>query len=109
MLTMWLALAALFSDQKGADWSRLIELRARAGKHHGNPPAGYRWVLGNDTIEPVPEAKPEIVGAFEAYASGQSKLAAGRLLVSAGLISTPNQAAGVLANRAYRHLQGLIR
>ena len=103
-LTLWLALGALYSEQKAADWSAVIERRAQKGLHHGQPPAGYRWSPTSGTIEPVPEHVGVITGAFASYAEGSSKLQAGRLLVAAGLLATPGQAAKFLANRAYVQL-----
>lgn len=69
MLTNLLALAEMQSDQIGAEWSRAIAARARAGKPHGRANTGYmRDEHGRLTPHPV--VGPVVTRAFTRYADG---------------------------------------
>lgn len=100
-LTLYLAIAQLYADQKGEEWSSIIEQRSDSGLHHGRVPVGYD--RGDDGILTVdPTALPVLVEAFESYAAGASKTTVGRLLRDAGLVSATSQATPILGNRVYR-------
>jgi len=107
LLTMWLAMAQLYADQKGEDWSRLIEKRAEGGEHHGAPPIGFcrqKLPNGKTAGRLLPNAAKAVLiqEAFRMYASGASKMSVGRMLVTNSLVSAPTQARPILENRIYR-------
>lgn len=68
ILTQFLALAELYSNQVGRRWSEVIAHRARQGHHHAIPPLGYQRVDGELVEDPV--VGPAVTRAFEAYAAG---------------------------------------
>lgn len=114
---MFLAVAQLLSDQKSEEWSEVIAKRSNAGWHHGQPPIGYtrRTVEDEDEDEVTGDerrrtsgplvidesAAEAVVAAFEAFAAGASKQAAGKILWEAGVSASKNHASRVLANRVY--------
>lgn len=68
ILTQFLALAELYSNQVGRRWKEVIHHRAALGFHNGGPPLGYYRDGGRIFIDPV--IGPAITEAFRAYARG---------------------------------------
>ena len=68
MLTNMLAIAEMRSDEIGLEWGQTIHLRAKAGKHHGRPPAGYQR-RADGILEPHPVDGPAVMRIFAAYAA----------------------------------------
>lgn len=69
MLGQFLGLAELYGAQIGRRWAQIAERRARAGKHHGVPPQGYRREDGRLVIDPV--LGPAVTQVFASYAAGE--------------------------------------
>jgi site-specific DNA recombinase len=67
LLTQMLSVAQMQSDQISDGWSRVIDHRAQAGKHHGRP-LGYAKV--DKQLVPDPALAPVIAEVFERYADG---------------------------------------
>jgi DNA invertase Pin-like site-specific DNA recombinase len=68
MVGMWLNMAELQGNQIGQGWARIIERRAKLGRHHGNVPQGYLRTDDGYTIDP--HLGPAVTAAFVAYANG---------------------------------------
>lgn len=68
MVGMWLNMAELQGNQIGNSWARVIERRARLGRHHGNVPQGY--LRSADGYVTDPQLGPVITAMFTAYADG---------------------------------------
>lgn len=109
-LTVFLAVAEMFANEKADGWSKLIEKRADDGYHHGQLPVGFRQNLNPLTGKPsgimtVDEATaPLIIESFKMFVAGASKTAVGRFLQEAGVISATSQTTALLRNRAYLRL-----
>lgn len=67
MVNMWLNMAELQGNQIGQGWARIIERRAKLGRHHGNTPQGY--LRGEDGYIIDPQLGPAVTAAFIAYAN----------------------------------------
>lgn len=71
MLTQFLAMAQLYSDQIGRRWAEVIAHRARKGFHHSGIPLGYvRDQAGRLAVDPI--VGPAITRAFTDYAKGET-------------------------------------
>jgi DNA invertase Pin-like site-specific DNA recombinase len=109
-LTIFLAVAEMYANEKAEGWSKLIEKRSDDGYHHGQIPCGFVQELDALAGRPkgvmvADEAKaPLVVEGFQRFASGASKTATGRFLREAGVISATSQATSILSNRAYLRL-----
>ena len=68
MLSQFLSLAELYGAQIGRRWAEIHARRAKAGKHHGIVPAGYRRVNGRLEVDPV--LGPAVTRVFAQYAAG---------------------------------------
>ncbi|AGL19535.1 recombinase family protein [Actinoplanes sp. N902-109] len=101
MLTNMLAVAEMYSDNIGKDWSDTIRARAESGKWHGNIPLGY--VKGkNGKLEPHPVHGPAITQAFTDYADGARPAdVLRRLQAATGRNSAYNILKHMLGNVAY--------
>lgn len=101
MLTNLLAMAEMRSDEIGAEWSRTIAARARAGKPHGRISAGY---LRNErgTLEPDPATSRAVTEAFESYAAGAPVIRIRQALRTAtGSVFHTSTLKSLLTNRVY--------
>jgi site-specific DNA recombinase len=67
ILTQFLALAELYSNQIGRRWAEVIAHRARQGHHHSGVPMGYRRENGELVVDPV--IGPAVTEAFAAFAA----------------------------------------
>lgn len=82
MLTQFLALAELYSNQVGRRWATVIEHRARKGAQPGSVPAtGYRHEDGR--LVPDPELGPVVTDLARRYAAGEPVATLGRILATA--------------------------
>lgn len=71
VLTQWLALAQLYSDQMGRRWSDVIARRAHdQGAAHGRAPLGYRKVGGRMVVDD--DLAPAVTEVFRRYAAGET-------------------------------------
>lgn len=82
ILTQFLAMAELYSNQVGRNWSNIITHRARTGRAHGPiPPLGYQRADGG--LVPDPVLGPIITELFRRYAAGDPLSELTRMLTAA--------------------------
>lgn len=81
ILSQFLSLAQLYSDQVGRNWSSVAASRAAKGRHHGVVPTGYLQIDGKLIVDPV--VGPVVREAFRSYAAGGEVQAIMRRLAAA--------------------------
>lgn len=114
MLGQFLGLAELYGAQIGRRWAQIAERRARAGKHHGIPPQGYRRDESGCMVADA-ALGPAVTEIFRAYAAGEYISDIQRRFASArGKPVRRNVIKWILANPVYRgrvilHSQGAGR
>jgi DNA invertase Pin-like site-specific DNA recombinase len=102
MLINLLNLAQYRSREVGRAWRQTIAARARAGRHHGRVPAGYR--RGPDgRLQPDQATGPAVQAAFEEYAAGDPvRVVRRRLCDQLDTHITESAFKRLLANTVYR-------
>ncbi len=100
MLTNFVAMAQLYSDNMALGWRAAIEARAESGEQHGPAPVGYKREKldsGRTRVVVDPVTAPLIVDAFSRYAAGASATSIELGLQRAGVVSA--KSFGVLKRR----------
>lgn len=113
MLTQFLSMAQLYSDQRGAEWARVHAFMAVGGRQVGQPPIGYVQELtdrvtvkgrrvrrGPMLVDPV--LGPAVGRAFRDYAAGARVRDIARALGDLrGAAVWPAQVRRMMSNRFY--------
>ena len=104
--TIFLAIDQMYAEQKGEEWSQVIERRALLhGRHHGTAPTGYRreartdGKVGGDIVVDE-QTSSAVVQAFEMYVAGAAKLTIWKML-KAHNIGVTHDLGTILANKVY--------
>ncbi|MPZ63427.1 MAG: hypothetical protein GEU93_19515 [Propionibacteriales bacterium] len=102
LLTQFLALSELQSNQIGRRWSETHHYLAENGHTHGRVPIGYRRVGKGKPIAPDPKAAPVVSDAFSRAANGESiRSIAAHMTEITGKRRTPSAVTRMLANPVY--------